>query len=137
MSEKKIVAQYTMYVYNTGEVKLIKKESEDLSECSSSIRQIIGIINHVIDNPGKHIHYRVTAGVNHVAAQEGVRTASVHSKITKKLGLSMEKFKELLDQYLNHENSELEKILYEACVARTKQADEIAVKKLIEKTQKK
>ncbi len=128
--EKRIVAQYTMYVYNTGAVVLVKKE-EELSECSSSIRQIAGIINYVVDHPGKHIHYRVTAGVNSVAAQENVRTASVHSKITKKLDLSMQEFKIMLAEYLDGTSDALEEVLRGACVARTKQADEVAVEKLI------
>ena len=142
MKEKKIINEYKLLVYDTGEVKLVKEEKEEVDDkelvrCSSSIRQIIKVINYVVDSPKKNPYFSVNEGIKRVAEQEGICLSSVHSKITRKFGLSMWDFKRLLEEYLNDENKELEKYLYLACVQKNKVFDQIAVKNLLEKINKK
>lgn len=136
-----LISRYEVFVYNNGEIEVVPfVDDANLQKCSSSIRQIVGIIEFVLEylkqNPNNRIHFAVVSAVNHVAYVENITKQSVHTKITRKLNLSMQEFKELLKNCIDEkapEDNELVKILYGSCVARTKQADYIAVNEIIEK----
>ena len=100
--EKTEIAKYTVTIYDDGSADIvpITERTVTMTHCSSSIRQIVGILEYVNKEwkkkPEVSIHYYVTAGVNTVAAEERINSRSVHSKITRKLRLTMKEFKELV-----------------------------------------
>jgi len=130
-----LTATYRLYVYDDGSIVLKMDEintNMDLSKCSSSIRQIILIMDYIIkDESKKGIRRKVSDGINSVARQEGINSSSVHAKITRKLGLSMSDFKNLVEEYFDSNFNQLDTILKNACVARTKAADNYAIDQLI------
>lgn len=133
----KLLTTYLMYTYDDGSVilKPLYQEGDelDLSQCSNSIRQIVMVLYEVCKSTTRSgIRRKVNEGINAVASKENITISSVNSKITRKLGLSMEKFKDILTDYLVGNSTELEDILKGACVARTKAADEAAINQIID-----
>lgn len=131
----KLVAVYTMYVYDDGKVELKEVESASNSVstegASSSIRQIVKVLEHVANSNSKSgIRRKVSEGINAVAESEGINSSSVHAKVLRKLELSMEEFKDMVEAYFKGEDDRLESCLRNACVARTKAADNAAIEQL-------
>lgn len=139
---KKVIGKYTVIVYDDGsaDISPVTERVAVMAQCSSSIRQIVGIVEYVLEawkkDKEKNIHYYVTAGVNKVAAEEGVTSSTVHSKILRKLNLGMNQFKELLMVSMENkapEGDEFVRILRESCKIRRKKGDEDAIEQLIDK----
>lgn len=138
---KELLSRYEVLVFSTGEIEVHPIIDEgDLKDCSSSMRQILTIIEFVLqykkDYPQRNIHYAVVSAVNHVSAMERVTPPTVHAKINRKLGLSMQDFKKQLQDCIDKKapaNDVLVQELYNACVSRTKQADEAGVKRVVKK----
>lgn len=138
---KELLSRYEVLVYNTGEIEIHPiVDDGDFNNCSSSMRQVLSIIEFVLQylkkNPQRRIHFAVVTAINHVANVERVTPSTVHAKIIRKLGLPMSDFKEQLKACIDNkapDNDVFVKTLYNSCVSRTKQADEAGVKKVIEK----
>lgn len=145
---KKVISRYEVVVFDNGDLEFHPiVEDGDLRKCSNSMRQILSVIEYVIGyleknprrNPNRNIHYAVTTAVNSVASFERVTPSTVHAKISRKLGLSMQEFRSQLNTCISSgapENDILVERLISSCVARTKQADEEGVKQIIKKIQK-
>lgn len=141
--ERKLISRYEVLVYNTGEIEFHPLiEESNFSKCSSSMRQVLSIIEFVLkykkEYPHRNIHYGVITAVNRVAQVERVASTTVHSKIIRKLGLSMQEFKSQLNTCIETKAPDDDifvQRLYSSCVIRNKQADEDGVKKVIEEIQ--
>ena len=132
----KLLTTYLMYTYDDGSVVLKPVHQAgnelDLSQCSSSIKQIVMVLYEICKSTTKSgIRKKVSEAINSVASKENITNSSVHAKITRKLGLSMESFKDVVEDYFIGESTELEDILRGACVARTKAADEAAISQIL------
>lgn len=138
---KKIVREYRVVIYDDGSADIVPvtERLTILANCSASIRQIVGVIEYVLEErkkERKNIHYHVTAGVNKVAAEEEISNSAVHTKILRKLNLSMADFKEMLNKCIENrapEDDEFVEILRKACEKRSKKGDRDAVESLIKK----
>nr|WP_294489872.1 hypothetical protein [uncultured Anaerosporobacter sp.] len=133
----KLLMTYLMYTYDDGSVavKPIQntKNELDLSQCSNSIRQIVMVLYNICKSTtNSGIRKKVSESISVVASNENITNSSVHAKITRKLGLSMEKFKDIVEEYFAGKSTELESILRGACVARTKTADEAAINQILD-----
>ena len=132
----KLLKVHTMFIYDDGSVVI--KESDSLGKidfggCSSSMRQIAKVMEHVAnDTSSSGIGKKISQGINAVAASENITQSSVHTKFTRKLGVSMSEFKALVAAYLDGASDNLLHVLRGACVARTKQADELCVNQILE-----
>lgn len=138
----KLVAVYTMYVYNNGNVDLkeVELDSNSVSTegASSSIRQIVKVLEHVANsNSQSGIRRKVNEGINAVAKSEGINVSSVHAKVLRKLNLSMKEFKDLVEKHFESEDEQLPRVLRSACVARTKAADNAAIEQLLKMIEEK
>ena len=134
---EKVVAVYKMFLYNRGKVELkpvtLNNGMVDTQGASSSIRQIVKVLEHVAtSNSDSGIRRKVSEAINAVAEDEGITMSSVHAKVGRKLGLSMEEFKDQVETYFTDNSGELESTLRNACVARTKAADDAAIEQLLE-----
>ncbi|WMJ89265.1 hypothetical protein [Anaerocolumna sp. MB42-C2] len=138
---KSLIARYEVLVFNTGEIEF-RPITDDggYTKCSSSIRQILLIVESVLeymeDYPERNIHFAVVTAVNQVAATESVKQSTVHSKILRKLGFSMQEFKDHLRDCIDNrapEGDVFVNTLFNSCVSRTKTADEEGVRKVVEK----
>lgn len=131
----KLVAQYDMFVYDDGKVVIQPKQStNNVNNCSNSIAQIVGVLDYVSKNAlSEGIRKSVSNGINKVASDKNLTSSSVHTKCTRKLNLEMKQFKDLVETYFNGTSDELEYVLRNACVARTKQADAAAIEDLIKR----
>ena len=138
---EKLVAVYNVYVYDSGKIEfkqLSHSGNIDTQGASSSIRQIVKVLEHVANNESKSgIRKKVSQAINAVAEEEGISIASVHAKVTRKLGLPMAEFKDSVEGYFSGNDMSLENTLREACVARTKAADNAAVEQLLAKIRSK
>lgn len=147
------VAQYLVKVFPDGSMKNIKidiqvdgknnsETTRPLQECSNSIKQIILLIQYVLnylkEHPQRNIYYTVTSTVNTVAYNERVTSSTVHSKITRYLSLSAKEFREKLDRCIRSKASvsdELVYILRDRCKASRNPYDSEEIDSLIEKMQ--
>ena len=127
---------YKMFVYDDGKVVLKPDMNEeiDTSQCSSSIRHIVMMLKYACENTnaGDKVSSKLSEAISMIATNDGITTPSVHAKVTRKLGVTMEQFKNIVDEYFDKKSNILEEILQGACVARTKEADKAAVKNLID-----
>lgn len=133
---EKLVAMYTLYVYDSGKVELKPIVSHtgqiNTNGASNSIRQIVKVLEHVArSDSNSGIRRKVSEGINAVAESEGINISSVHSKVSRKLGLPMNEFKDQVEDYFKYGTGDLEKTLRSACVARTKAADNAAIEQVI------
>lgn len=124
----KLIVVKKMYIYDDGYVDIenitYNTSTVCTDGCSSSIRQIIKVIEYVATNSGDcGIRKKVSNGIVYVAEMEGITTMSVHTKISRKLELSVEEF-------FCNKTPRLEQILRKACVARTMSADNAAIDNL-------
>ena len=131
----KLIAVKKLYIYDDGRVDIenitYNMEKVCTEGCSSSIRQIIKVIEYVAKNSdNSDIRKNVSNGIVYVANMEGISPTSVHAKILRKLELSVEEFKDVLEEYFYEKTPRLEEILRKACVSRTKSADNAAIDNL-------
>lgn len=129
-----LLSVYNLYVYDDGSVVLrpISNSSRiNTDGASSSIRQIVRTLELVAEGPyNKGVRRRVSQGITKTARIEGINESSVHSKMTRKLDLSMKEFKDLVENYFAGLSTELEDVLLDACVDRSKTEDESALNQL-------
>lgn len=184
---RRLIATYEMYVYDDGSVETVRKSDNteqeiDTSDCSSSIKQIVAVLEYVAEyvsaNPKSSrknnivthntsnniqemsssdmedginntttsnqddkivgIRRCVTAGIHKVAEDLNIKYTSVHEKFTKKLNLTMADCKDQIENYFERrqpteDSPKLEETLRDACAARTKHADAMAIELLIKK----
>lgn len=136
LSTMKVLKRYVTTVFEDGTIKITPFEEshetiKSVSDCSSSIRQIVEVCDYVLEHRDIDIHFATTQGVNVVAAKYNITSSSVHSKLTRKLNLEISAFKKYLNDYIEGSDDTFEKILRNACVARTKIADMKAVEELL------
>lgn len=138
-----LIARHELRIYASGKAELLPLAVDtSFGECSSSIKQIIMIVEAVMKyyaeegKAGRHIHFAVTTAVNSVAYKLNVSNPTVYTKITRKLGISMREFKDMLKVCLDSnapDGDEFVEKLKSCCVNRTKLADEAAVNQLVAK----
>lgn len=143
---RELLSQHELRVFSDGAIEIheihppiVKNAGDgDFKNCSSSMRQILLVIEFVFqyhkDHPDKNLYYALTTAIKYVASTEKVTDSTVHAKITRKLGLSMPDFREQLKIFITDgENNAFVQTLYASCVSRTRQADEAGIRKIVEK----
>ena len=90
LSTMKVLKRYVTTVFEDGTIKITPFEEshetiKSMSDCSSSIRQIVEVCDYVLEHRDIDIHFATTQGVNVVAAKYNITSSSVHSKLTRKL----------------------------------------------------
>lgn len=132
----KLIAVKKLYIYDDGKVEVkditYNKDEVCTDGCSSSIRQVIKVIEYVAKNlDDKDMRKSVSEGIVHVADMEGIKSVSIYTKISRKLNLSADQFKRLLEEYFYQKTPRLENLLRAACVSKTKSADNEAIDNLL------
>lgn len=118
---KRIISQHIITVFSDGSILTKEYKPKVVNfDCPDSILQIVAVIKKAIIDitdtmeitdfsteedklvPDFVTHRCVTASINEVSRDFGVTSATVHTKITRYLGMEMDEFKRLVAKYYEH-----------------------------------